>query len=69
MVAGTVVVAETRDELGELTALLSRPAAEGKFRFDGTMLARAFRSTLKPSSGSLNVGRRFLLGSGSSSWP
>ena len=42
MVAGTVVVSEARDHLGELrTALLKRPSAESKFRFDGTMLARA----------------------------
>jgi uncharacterized RDD family membrane protein YckC len=42
MVAGTVVVSETRDNLGELrTALLRRPAAESKFRFDGSMLAHA----------------------------
>jgi uncharacterized RDD family membrane protein YckC len=42
MVAGTVVVADRRDELGDLrTILLARPAAESKFRFDGTMLARA----------------------------
>jgi uncharacterized RDD family membrane protein YckC len=42
MVAGTIVVTEAREDLGELrTALLRRPAAESKFRFDGTMLARA----------------------------
>ena len=42
MVAGTVVVTDRRDELGSLrTALLSRPAAESRFRFDGAMLARA----------------------------
>jgi uncharacterized RDD family membrane protein YckC len=42
MVAGTVVVADARNELGELrTVLLSRPAVECKFRFDGGMLARA----------------------------
>ena len=42
MVAGTVVVAEASDTLGEMrTALLRRPAAESKFRFDGSMLARA----------------------------
>ncbi len=42
MVAGTVVVAEARDDLGELrTMLLTRPAAECKFRFDGSSLARA----------------------------
>ncbi|HEX4070404.1 MAG TPA: RDD family protein [Planctomycetaceae bacterium] len=42
MVAGTIVVSEAREDLGELrTALLRRPAAESKFRFDGTMLARA----------------------------
>lgn len=42
MVAGTVVIAETRDELGDLrTGLLSRPDADCKFRFDGTTLTRA----------------------------
>jgi uncharacterized RDD family membrane protein YckC len=42
MVAATVVVAEARDDLGDLrTTLLSRPAAECKFRFDGSALARA----------------------------
>jgi uncharacterized RDD family membrane protein YckC len=42
MVAGTVVVADASDTLGVLrTALLKRPAAECKFRFDGSMLARA----------------------------
>jgi uncharacterized RDD family membrane protein YckC len=42
MVAGTVVVADASDRLGELrTSLLKRPAAECKFRFDGSVLARA----------------------------
>jgi uncharacterized RDD family membrane protein YckC len=42
MAAATLVVAEPRDKLGELrTALLARPADQSKFRFDGTMLARA----------------------------
>jgi uncharacterized RDD family membrane protein YckC len=42
MVAGTVVVADASDTLGQLrTALLKRPAEESKFRFDGSMLARA----------------------------
>jgi uncharacterized RDD family membrane protein YckC len=42
MAAATLVVSETRDQLGELrTALLAHAAAENKFRFDGTMLARA----------------------------
>jgi uncharacterized RDD family membrane protein YckC len=42
MVAGTVVVADASETLGVMrTALLKRPAAECKFRFDGSMLARA----------------------------
>jgi uncharacterized RDD family membrane protein YckC len=42
MVAGTVVVADARDTLGDMrTSLMKRPAAECKFRFDGSMLARA----------------------------
>ena len=42
MVAGTVVVADASDTLGEMrTWLLRRQATESKFRFDGSMLARA----------------------------
>jgi uncharacterized RDD family membrane protein YckC len=42
MVAGTVVVTDRRDELEDVrTMVLQRPAAECKFHFDGTMLARA----------------------------
>jgi uncharacterized RDD family membrane protein YckC len=48
MAAATLVVAETRDKLGELrTALLAHPAAESKFRFDGTMLARALPTDIE----------------------
>ena len=42
MVAGTVVVSDRRDELEDVrTMVLQRPAAECRFRFDGTMLTLA----------------------------
>jgi uncharacterized RDD family membrane protein YckC len=48
MAAGTVVVSEMADPLSNLrTQLLAIPAADSKFRFDGTMLSRASRSDVE----------------------
>jgi len=42
MAAGTVVVSTAEEKLSDLRVqLLARPAAESRFRFDGTMLNRA----------------------------
>jgi uncharacterized RDD family membrane protein YckC len=48
MVAGTVVVTDRRDDLEDVrTMVLQRLAAECKFRFDGTMLARALPTDIE----------------------